>query len=452
MSFIPHTEENIQEMLASLNITSIEDLFAEIPSNLQVKNITNFSDAMPEFQVQRLMQQRASKDQYKLNFIGAGSYEHHIPAAVWDIASRGEFLTAYTPYQAEASQGTLQLLYEYQTMMATLMDLPVANASLYDGGTALAEAILLAIRTHKRCKNKKILLPTTINPMYRRVVHTVVQTANVEIIEIPFVHATGKIAIDELEKVASDGLLAMVLPQPNFFGILEDVDAITDWAQRQGAFVIGVVNPLAMSLLRPPGQWGEHGADIACGDAQPFGIPMASGGPYIGFLCCQKEFLRQLPGRLVGVTTDQNGARGFTLTLQAREQHIRRSKATSNICTNQGLLATVATIYLSLMGPHGLQAVARKCHVNTLKLRDKLLTCPGISLAFPGPFFHEVVYKISGPLASIQQQLAQAGIQAGLNLSSYYALLQDHLLVCVTETKNDADIQQFSDELIKSLN
>jgi glycine dehydrogenase subunit 1 len=352
MPFIPHTEEDIRAMLAVMNVASIEDLFDEIPESLRHASLTDIPQGLTEMELSRLMRERAKLDSGLLCFIGAGAYEHHIPAAVWDVASRGEYLTAYTPYQAEASQGTLQLLYEYQTMMASLMGLDVSNASLYDGASALAEAVLMAVRANRTNKSERVLIPRTLHPHYRQVVQAIVAQQGIEIIEIPFDASTGCINLASLEKFAGD-VTALVIPQPNFFGLLEDVDALTNWAHQQNALAIGIVNPLATALLKAPGQWGQKGADIAAGEGQPLGVPMASGGPYYGFLCCKQEFVRQLPGRIVGRTVDLEGKQGFVLTLQAREQHIRRAKATSNICTNQGLLVTASTIFMSLMGPKG---------------------------------------------------------------------------------------------------
>ncbi len=447
MPFIPHTEQEVKEMLAVIGVSSTEQLFDEIPANLRVKELPPIPPQLTEMELSRLMRRRAEKDANVLNFMGAGAYEHHIPAAVWEVTGRGEFMTAYTPYQAEASQGTLQLLYEYQTMMASLMSLDVSNASLYDGGSGLAEAILMAARTHRKNKTHRIFLPSTVHPLYRQVVKAIVGQQDIEIVEIPFDKTTGKTNLATLEKMAKDNLTALVIPQPNFFGALEDVDALTDWAHAQHALVIGVVNPLAMALLKPPGQWGKKGADIACGEGQPLGVPLASGGPYYGFLCCQQEHVRQLPGRIVGRTVDQSGKQGFVLTLQAREQHIRRAKATSNICTNQGLLVTASTIHMSLLGPNGLRKVALACHQNLNVLREKLQQLKGVRLTFSGPSFHEMVIQLDKPVEPVLALLAQQKIQAGLALKPFYPELENSLLICVTETKTVEDL----DRLVKQL-
>ncbi|HSW93132.1 MAG TPA: aminomethyl-transferring glycine dehydrogenase subunit GcvPA [Gammaproteobacteria bacterium] len=449
MPFIPHTKDDVARMLDVIGASSIDQLFDEIPANLRVSRLPPIPPALTEMELLRLMRERAKKDITELNFIGAGAYEHHIPAAVWDITSRGEFMTAYTPYQAEASQGTLQLLYEYQTMMASLMGLDVSNASLYDGGSSLAEAVLMAVRLHRNHKKHRILMPTTVHPFYRQVVKTIVSQQAIEIVEVPFDAHTGTITIDQLEKIARDNLTALVIPQPNFFGQLEDVDVLTHWAHANQALVIGVVNPLAMALLKPPGQWGKSGADIACGEGQPLGVPLASGGPYYGFLCCKEAYVRQLPGRIAGRTVDQEGRPGFVLTLQAREQHIRRAKATSNICTNQGLLVTASTIHMSLLGPNGLRKVALACHHNLQLLREKLKLkrIHGVRELFSGHAFHEIVIALEKPVDEVLAALARQHIQAGFSLKKAYPLLGNALLICVTETKTPEDLDTLVNRL-----
>ncbi len=448
MPFVPHTEQDVKEMLATIGVAKIDDLFAEIPKDLRINELPELPTNLTEMELGRLMRERAALDDGMLCFLGAGAYEHHIPAAVWDVTSRGEFMTAYTPYQAEASQGTLQLLYEYQTMMASLMGLDVSNASLYDGATALSEAVLMAIRANRHSKEARVLLPMTVHPLYRHVVKTIVSQQGIEVIDVPFCKKSGKTTIEALDALAKDGVTTLVIPQPNFFGVLEDVDALTDWAHAHKAIAIAVVNPMAMALLKAPGQWGTKGADIACGEGQPLGVPMASGGPYYGFLCCKTEFVRQMPGRIVGRTVDLEGKQGFVLTLQAREQHIRRAKATSNICTNQGLLVTASTIYMSLIGPKGLQQVALASHQNMLTLKQKATTLSGVKVVFESPVFHEIVLKLPANAATVLQALAEKKIQGGLNLHAYYPeMTEDCILVCTTETKSAADIEAFVNAL-----
>jgi len=463
--FIPHTAAEIEQMLAAIGVQSVDELFAEIPDPLKVTTIADMPAGLTEMELRQLMLLRADQDNYKLNFIGAGSYEHHIPAAVWEIAGRGEYLTSYTPYQAEASQGTLQLLYEYQTMLVRLMATEAANASMYDGASALAEAVLMAVRL-SHGKKKQVLMLTTVHPHYRQAVTTLVQSREIEIFNVPYAPESGCVTLTEIsavagiatetvataETLASNNIAALVIQQPNFFGGLEDVDNLVNWAHKHNILVIAVVNPMAMALLQPPGVWGDNGADIICGEGQPFGIPMASGGPYCGFMCCKKKYIRQLPGRIVGRTTDTAGRVGYVLTLQAREQHIRRAKANSNICTNQGLLVTAMTLYMSLLGFSGIQAVAKSCHHNTLLLvkllqKQALENHAGFKLKFNSPYFHEVVLQCPQPVSKIKEHLAQRGIQAGFALGDSYPELADCLLCCVTETKTPADIELFVQEL-----
>lgn len=445
MPFIPHTEEDVVEMLASIGANSIEELFDEIPPALKTGELTRVPPGMTEMEIARLMMERAQRDGFYLNFIGAGAYEHHIPAAVWQITTRGEFYSSYTPYQAEASQGTLQLLYEYQTMMASLTGMEVSNASLYDGATALAEAALMAVRQHKT--SHRILVPKTVHPVYRKVLRAIVSNQAIEVVEIPFCAESGQVLPEQLEQFGQEDFAALVVPQPNFFGVLEQVDALTDWAQSKHSLVIAVVNPMALAILTPPGEWGTQGADIAVGEGQPLGIPLSSGGPYFGFMTCKQELVRQMPGRLIGRTVDLDNKPGFVLTLQAREQHIRRSKATSNICTNQGLMVTAATIYMSLLGPEGLRRVAAQSHANMLQLVERLETLPGVKRAHSGPCFHETALTLPGPASEILQTLKEQGILGGLNLQEYYPELNNTLLICATETKTADDLEKYSEML-----
>ena len=445
MPFIPHTEEDIHAMLASIGARKIDDLFDEIPPDLKSGGLKRVPPGLSEMEISRLMLERAETDGRYLNFIGAGAYEHHIPAAVWQIATRGEFYSSYTPYQAEASQGSLQLLYEYQTMMASLTGMDVSNASMYDGASALAEAALMAVRSHKT--SRRILIPQTVHPVYRNVVRTIVRNQGIEVVELPYSRASGQTLAEELDKFGKEEFAALVIPQPNFFGVLEEVDTLTDWAHGKNALAIGVVNPLALAILTPPGEWGEKGADIAVGEGQPLGIPLSSGGPYFGFMACKQALVRQMPGRIIGRTTDQEGNSGFVLTLQAREQHIRRSKATSNICTNQGLMVTAATIYMALTGPEGLRLIAAQSHANTLALLKKLETLKGVKRIFSGPLFHEAVVSLPSPADNILQALETRRILGGLNLQEYYPELGPAILVCATETKMVADLHNYTRQL-----
>ncbi len=445
MPFIPHTEEDVAEMLNSIGAKTIEELFDEIPKELVSGQLTGVPAGLSEMEITRLMMERANKDGFYQNFIGAGAYEHHIPAAVWQITTRGEFYSSYTPYQAEASQGTLQLLYEYQSMMASLTGMDVSNASMYDGATALAEAALMAVRSHKT--SRRILIPRTVHPVYRQVVQAIVSNQKIEVLEVPFDIQSGQVLPESLSKFGKDEFAALVIPQPNFFGVLERVDELTDWAHKNNGFAIGVVNPTALALLKPPGEWGSKGADIAVGEGQPLGIPLSSGGPYFGFMACKNALVRQMPGRIIGRTTDLDNKEGFVLTLQAREQHIRRSKATSNICTNQGLMVTAATIYMSLIGPEGLRRVAAQSHANTLDLVEQLESLNGVKRTFDTPAFHETTLTLPKTAADVLSKLKQQGILGGLDLYGYYPELGNALLVCATETKTSADLQSYAQAL-----
>jgi glycine dehydrogenase subunit 1 len=449
MPFIPHTEADVAAMLACIGAPSTDALFDEIPADLNCGGLPGIPEGLSEMHVTRLMQQRAAQDGFYSNFIGAGAYEHHIPAAVWAIVTRGEFYSAYTPYQAEASQGTLQLLYEYQTMMASLTGLDVSNASLYDGASALAEAVLMAVRANKTgCR--RVLVPATVHPRYLAVARTTVKNQNIELVSVPFDKAAGITDLAALEAQSGD-FAALVIPQPNFFGALEPVDALTDWAHAHNMLAIAVVNPLALALLKPPGTWGQKGADIAVGDGQPLGVPMSSGGPYFGFMTTRQSLVRQMPGRIVGRTVDLDGQPGFTLTLQAREQHIRRSKATSNICTNQGLLVTAATIHMSLLGPEGLKSVALESHAKTRALLEKLVSVPGVERVFSSTFFHEAVIRVNSPVDDVLRALRAQGILGGHALGGDYPELADCILVCATETKTDDDLEQYQQQLQRIL-
>jgi glycine dehydrogenase subunit 1 len=449
MPFNPHTPDDVRQMLAAIGAKKVEDLFDEIPKELRIEALAGIPDALNEMQIGRLMVARAAQDGLPLNFIGAGAYEHHIPAAVWAVTTRGEFYSAYTPYQAEASQGTLQLIYEYQTMISSLTGMEVSNASMYDGGSAVAEAALMAVRAHRKSRSQRILVPTTVHPNYRKVAVATASGQGVRFEEIPC--PRGQLSVADLAKFQGEDITAIVIQQPNFFGQLEDVDAITDWAHANGIFVVGSVNPTSLGILKPPGQWGEKGVDIACGDCQPLGVPLSSGGPYAGFLTTRMEYVRQMPGRIVGRTVDANGKQGFALTLQAREQHIRRGKATSNICTNQGLLVTAATIYLSLIGPEGLARVANTSHQRTNELIAALTRVKGVKVAFEGPRFHEAVLLLDRPVAPVITELATRGIVGGFDLSSDYPELGNALLVCATETRTREDIQKYADALTETL-
>ncbi|MCS6862484.1 MAG: aminomethyl-transferring glycine dehydrogenase subunit GcvPA, partial [Abditibacteriales bacterium] len=353
--YIANTDADRRAMLERIGVASIEDLFSDIPPEIRQNAAPHLPPGLTEMEV-RAEAWRLSGQNVNVNaapcFLGGGSYDHYVPAAVPFICSRSEFFTAYTPYQAEASQGTLQVIYEFQTMVCQLTGMEMSNASLYDGASALAEAVIMAWAIQKR---PRVLLPRTLHPHYRQVVATYTQGLPLELVDVPY--ADGVVDLDALQS-ALDNASAVVVQHPNFFGCLEDVNVISQLTHERGALLISVFDPISLGLLKPP---GDYDADIAVAEGQPLGIPLSFGGPYLGLFACKKQFARQAPGRIVGATHDDKGRRGFVLTLQTREQHIRREKATSNICTNQGLMALAATVYLALLGKHGLRRVAELC-------------------------------------------------------------------------------------------
>jgi len=452
--FIPHTQDDVRDMLASIGASSIEELFHETEPGLKSADFSALDEGVDEMTMLAELGARARLDETGPCFTGAGCYDHHIPAAVWDLASRGEFMTAYTPYQAEASQGTLQVIYEYQTMITALTAMEVSNASVYDGASALSEAVLMALRANRNT-SRRIAVPGACHPHYVDTARNITRNQDVELVDAGF-GTDGCVAVEKLAELgraseAAGGLAAVVVQQPNFLGLVEPVDEITDWAAANGILVVAVVNPMSLAILKPPGEWGSGGADIVCGDGQPLGIPMASGGPSFGFICTRHRYVRQLPGRLVGRTEDRNGAAGFTLTLQAREQHIRRGKARSNICTNQGLLVTAATMYMALMGAAGLASAASRCHARTRDLVRALTEIDGVEERFGGPFFHERVIELPKRAEEVSAAVADQGVVGGLPLGRYYPDLADCLLVCATEKRTDNDIAAFRDALAAAL-
>ncbi len=443
MPFVPHTSKDEQLMLNAIGVDSIESLFDEIPGRLRSGVLNSVPDAISEKELLRLMNDRARMDEVQLSFLGAGAYEHHIPAAVWDLVSRGEFMTAYTPYQAEASQGTLQVIYEFQTMMSRLTGMEVANASVYDGATAMAEAVLMAVRANRGSKSKRVLVAGNIHPAYLSACRNIIHNQQIELDILDLDQQSGLVDQTALAQYQNQDYAATVISYPTFFGGLEDVNNLTNWAHEQKQLVIAVVNPLALGLLQEPGRWGDSGADIAVGEGQPLGIPLASGGPYLGFMCCKQAIVRQMPGRIIGKTVDLDGKPGFALTLQAREQHIRRAKATSNICTNQGLLVTAATIYLSLLGDIGLKSVASQCHNGIVELLSGIDEIDGVSRKFSAPVFHEVVIELPKKASEVLKVMAEEGILGGYDLGEVDPKLSNCILTNITETKTTEDISNF---------
>jgi glycine dehydrogenase subunit 1 len=434
-------------MLAAIGANDTEALFEEIPAQFRVRGLDGVPPALSEMEVGRLMMDLAARDARRLNFVGAGAYDHHIPSAVWAIVSRGEFYSAYTPYQAEASQGTLQLLYEFQTMMARLTGMQVSNASLYDGGSALAEACLMAVRAHRRSKSQRILVPAASNPTYVDVARAIAGNQNLAFETLAYEPKSGQTVLANLEGHRGQDVTALVIQQPNFFGTLEDVDATTDWAHANHTLVIGVVNPTALAVLKPPGEWGTKGADIACGDGQPLGVPLSSGGPYFGFMATKAEHVRQMPGRIIGRTVDLEGKTGFALTLQAREQHIRRGKATSNICTNEALIALAANIYLSLMGKEGLRELGMQCLQKASYLRKRLDATASVTMPFRGPVYNEFVVRTPIPADEILLDLEHEKILGGIPLAQFFPEHPNDFLVAVTELHTREHLDHFTDAL-----
>ncbi|MDH3991233.1 MAG: aminomethyl-transferring glycine dehydrogenase subunit GcvPA [Gammaproteobacteria bacterium] len=451
MPFIPHTEDEVEAMLGEIGADSIDDLFDEIPRELLIEDLVGVPDALSEQEIARLMRTRAAQDRGALCFIGAGAYEHHIPAVVWDITTRGEFYSAYTPYQAEASQGTLQTIYEYQTMMTSLTGMDISNASLYDGASSLAEAALMSVRANRKSKSRRVLLAAGVNCQYQKVATAIAGSQGLTFERLPLDIETGSSDLGSLDS-DNEAPVAVVIQLPSFLGTYEQVDKLTDWAHENGALVIAIINPTTLAVLRSPGDWGELGADIVCGEGQPLGIPLSSGGPYFGIMACKEKIVRQMPGRIVGRTTDLDGKPGFTLTLQAREQHIRRSKSTSNICTNQGLMVTASTIYMSLLGPEGLSRVALTSQQQTAKLVDLLVGIDGVEAAFSAPHFHEAVVRLDRPVGPVLDALAERGVLGGYDLSGDFPELGNALLVCATETKIDEDLEAYASALRDVMN
>ena len=445
MSYSALTPHDIEKMLHVIGVDSVAELFADIPSHLRDVDL-GIGAAMSEMETRRVMQTLARRNTHSDDvavFLGAGSYDHFTPAVVPAITSRGEFMTAYTPYQAEVSQGTLQVIYEFQTLLCQLTNMEMANASLYDGATALAEAVIMAQAVTRR---RKILMPQTVSPSYRRVVETYTQGLSLEIVDIEYSkeQSNGAINIEQLRTQLNNEVAAIVVQSPNFFGCVEDVRALSELAHGVGALLIQVFNPHTLGVLEPP---GSLGADIAVGEGQPLGIAMSFGGPGVGLFCCKKQHARFAPGRLVGQTSDEQGRIGYTLTLQTREQHIRRDKATSNICSNQALCALAATVYLGALGPSGLRDAATQSHAKAHYLAQKICEIDGVSLAFDTPFFHEFAVKLPISVEEVNSQLIEYSMLGGYDLSRDFDELENTMLLCCTEKRSRAEIDGFVQSL-----
>jgi glycine dehydrogenase subunit 1 len=436
MDYIQNTPADVADMLKSIGAASTDELFAAIPEGVRLQRPLALPPSLPEQELLAHLQSLAARNRTfdaGRCFIGSGAYSHFVPAVVDSLSSRGEFLSAYTPYQAEASQGTLQHIFEFQTMMCELTGMDVATASHYDGATALHEAVAMSL---DRTERKKVVLSGAVNPQYRKVVKSLLKPLGIQIVEVA--HVRGVTPVATIKEVAAEAA-CVVVQNPNFFGVLEDLDGIAAAAKAHGALAVASVNPISLGLLKPP---GDCGFDIAVGEAQPLAIETGFGGPWCGFIAARKDLIRLLPGRIVGETTDLDGKRGFVLTLQAREQHIRREKASSNICTNQAYMALRATIYLEALGPGGLRRVAEICVQRAHALAEKLAKIPGVHLDYKAPFFHEFVVRVT-PAEAVLRKMLDRGFAAGLLLSTATRDLRDHILVCCTEKNTPADLDAY---------
>lgn len=446
MNYLPLTESDREEMLREIGVRHFDDLIRAIPGSLRLKNL-DIPWQANELELAREMRELASQNRSTadmLSFLGGGYYEHFIPSIVNHVISRSEFYTAYTPYQAEASQGTLQTIFEYQSMIAELTGMDISNASNYDGASATAEAALLALRHTGR---NKILLAKTLHPEYRETISTYCLGSHFEVREIGF-DAHGNLNESELGELLKDDAACLIVASPNFFGLVEDYSGLAQKVHEAGALFIIAANPLALGLFKSPGEWG---ADIAVGEGQSLGIPMSLGGPGLGFFAVKRDLLRKIPGRLVGMTRDRNGRRCFTLTLQAREQHIRREKAGSNICTNHALMALAASVYMASMGREGLKKVAEFNVRSSAYLRDQMARVKGFEIPFSGTLFNEFVLRCRkvSPQEMNMKLLAQ-NIFGGIELARFYPELSDCLLICATETKIQSELDRLV-ELAKGL-
>ncbi len=439
MSYVPHTDEEIKQMLEAIGVSSIDELFKDIPQSLRTKSF-NIPSGKSEFEVTQKLRHLSTKNATGLvNFVGAGFYDHIIPAAVDAIASRSEFYTAYTPYQPECSQGWLQAIYEYQSMVCELTGLDVSNASLYDGGTALYEAAMMAIRLTGR---NKIIMDSGVNLIYRTMLYTYTSNLSIEFVEIPVVH--GKSSRDELFKHLDDKTAAVIIQNPNFFGVVDDYSDVVERVHKFGSLAIASVYPVSLGMLKSP---GEMGFDIATGEGQSLGIPLSFGGPYLGFMSARKELVRQMPGRIVGATVDSEGKRGFVLTLQTREQHIRRERATSNICSNEALCALRAAIFVALLGKDGLGELAQNNYQRAEFAKEKLSGISGVEVKRSSSTFNEFTVMLPRPADEIVHRMIDKGFACGFPLGRFYKGMDNYLLIAVTEKRTKEEIQSLAASL-----
>ncbi len=436
--YIPATDAEREEMLKTIGSGSVDELFSDIPAQVRLKRPLRLPPALsdPELmaQVRALADANAHCDR-AVCFLGAGAYDHYVPSVVWHLAGRGEFLTAYTPYQAELMQGELQAGYEYQSMLCELTGMDVANASMYDGASATAEAAVMAKDLTRR---SDVLVSAAVHPEYRQVIRTYTAPLGLRVQEIP--HRAGLTDLGAVARALSERSAAVIIQHPNVFGCLEDGAAAADLAHRAGALLVcAVAEPLSLGILKPPGAWG---ADIVAGEGQPLGNHLNFGGPYLGMLATRQEFVRRIPGRLVGATVDTDGRRGFVLTLQTREQHIRREKASSNICTNEALLALAAAVYMAALGKQGFRKVSELNVRKAAYAREAITALPGFRLAFDAPTFNEFVVRTPLPPDEINRRLLAQGVLGGVPLGRWYPELADGWLVCVTEQRTRAEIDR----------
>ena len=435
MRYLPNSDSDRAAMLKATGRSSVEEFFDRIPKEVRLEGRLNLPGPLSEPEILEFFRQAARRSTREyVSLLGAGAYSHYIPVAVNALLSRGEFFTAYTPYQAEISQGTLQAMFEFQTLMTQLTGMEVGNASLYDGSTATTEAVLMAMRVTRR---HRVLVASTVHPEYREVLKTFTKQPRTELQQIPY-EESGQLDLAGLESALNVETAAVVVQSPNFFGTLERTARIAEAVHRSGALlIVTLTEPLSLAVVKPPRE-----ADIVCGEAQSFGVGVAFGGPYVGFLTTKAKFVRQMPGRLVGQTVDTEGRRGFVLTLATREQHIRREKATSNICTNQSLCALAVTIYLSLLGKNGLKRLAEQNLAKAHYAATQLAGIPGVRLRFSAPYFNEFVVRLPGDPDELLAALQKQKIIGGLNLGRFYPELRNHLLVCVTETVSREAIER----------
>jgi glycine dehydrogenase subunit 1 len=436
LSYVLNTDADQKAMLEKIGVGSVEELFQSIPATLRLQRPLDVPPALTEIELQRHLAElgrRNASAEDAVCFLGGGAYDHFIPAVVDAVASRSEYYTAYTPYQAEASQGSLQAFFEYQTLICQLTGLDVANASLYDGGSAVAEAVLMAASISP--KRTRVLVAESVHPEYRRTLETYLVNLDVKADTLPT--PEGFLNPDDLKRAVEDNTLCVIVQHPNFFGCLEEVGALSAAAKAQGALFVVSFDPISLGLLRRPGQYG---ADIAVAEGQCLGNPMVYGGPYLGILACREEHVRKMPGRLVGQTVDRHGRRCWVLTLQTREQHIRREKATSNICTNQGLFALRAAVYLAALGPQGLRETAELCLRKAHYAAEQLGQVPGVALRFKRPFFKELTLQVPGQVGLLLSSLLTDGYHAGLPLGRWYPGLANCMSVAVTEKRTKAEI------------